>query len=343
MKTILKILAILIIAIIISLGGSYFYVSSNLNHSPNPDSSLTIHIEPNTTISGIIDQLNDNGALKPKWMYKLLIKISLSGRENQIDAGYYSFPEKMTNKEILRGLFSDKFLSTIRITYPEGISYKKFAEITAKKLNIDKNKFLRLCESDSILRAYKIPAENVEGYLKADTYEFFQNASALKVIDKLLKTGEKVWIERFAEESVRIGLTRHEALTLASIIEAESPVDEERPTVSGVYHNRLERGMLLQADPTVQYAIGEKRRLLYTDLTYNHPYNTYVYAGLPPGPINCPGETAIEAAVNPQKHNYLFFVAVGDGSGRHNFSRTLAEHNRYKSQFKRNVRNSNRD
>ena len=112
----------------------------------------------------------------------------------------------------------------------------------------------------------------------------------------------------------------------ASIVQAETGAIEEMPRIAGVYANRLTRGMRLEADPTVQYGLGIKRRLLYRDLDKPHAYNTYVHSGLPPGPINCPGREALVATLNPESHNYIFFVARGDGSGMHNFAITGAEH-----------------
>ena len=129
-----------------------------------------------------------------------------------------------------------------------------------------------------------------------------------------------------------MSFTPHQVLTLASIIEGEALLDEERPVIASLYHNRLKRGMKLQADPTIQYIIkGPPRRLLIKDLKIDSPYNTYIYKGLPPGPINNPGEASIRATIFPADTNYLYMVAVGDGS--HTFSRTLSEHNKAKEAF----------
>ena len=136
---------------------------------------------------------------------------------------------------------------------------------------------------------------------------------------------------------MEIGFTTHEILTLASIIEGETNIIEEMPRISGVYHNRLRRGMKLQADPTIQYLIpGEWRRVLFKDLEIDSPYNTYKYKGLPPGPINNPGKDAILAALYPEQNKYLYFVA--DGKGGHSFSKTFNEHSRKVIQYRKWVR-----
>lgn len=132
-------------------------------------------------------------------------------------------------------------------------------------------------------------------------------------------------------------MSRHQVVTLASIVEAETPVLEERPRVAGVYINRLEKGMLLQADPTVQYALNKFSRLTYSDLNYDSPYNTYRYAGLPPSPINSPSKSSIDAVLNYEKHNFIYFVAKGDGSGLHNFARTYEEHLKNVSLYRKNI------
>ena len=146
------------------------------------------------------------------------------------------------------------------------------------------------------------------------------------------------WIETFDEEASNLGRTRHEIITLASIIEKEAQSKSERPRISSVFHNRLKRGWRLQADPTVLYALGNPERLLTkADLDVDSPYNTYVYKGLPPGPIASPGIDSIIAALRPEETVYLYFVAVGDG--KHHFSKTLSEHNRMIRKIRRASRN----
>ena len=151
---------------------------------------------------------------------------------------------------------------------------------------------------------------NLEGYLLPETYQFERNVNVKQIINKLLNEGEKIWNSDNKDKVLSMGYSQYEILTLASIIEAETPNKIEYKKISGVYHNRLKIGMLLQADPTVQYALGSKKKLRRIDLDFNNPYNTYVYAGLPPGPINNPGKGAILAALNPEKHNFLYFVAI---------------------------------
>ena len=160
-----------------------------------------------------------------------------------------------------------------------------------------------------------------------DTYEFYWKESIPEIVKKLLDAQSQIWNEKFAVAAKQEGRTRNEILTLASIIEAEAPGNDDKLRISGVFYNRLKRNMPLQSDPTVLYALGlHKERVLYKDLDVDSPYNTYRNIGLPPGPINSPGVKSIEAALNPEIHDYLYFVAAGDGSGKINYSRTGQQH-----------------
>ena len=196
----------------------------------------------------------------------------------------------------------------------------------AQQLGIDSAEFIELAHKDSLLKHHQIKGNSLEGYLMPDTYNFYWKQNPHEIISKLLDVQLSFWNETCFEKAQKQSLSKHQILTLASIIEAEAIVDEERPIISGVYHNRLKKGMNLAADPTVQYALGKSKRLLYSDLKIDNPYNTYRFSGLPPGPINCPSRKSIQAAIQPSKHNYYFFVALGDGSGKHVFSETAIQH-----------------
>ena len=175
-------------------------------------------------------------------------------------------------------------------------------------------------------------------HIENPAYDFFYNSNVEKVANLLFETQEILWNSKFDESAKRMGWSKYEVLTLASIIEAETPLVTERTRISGVYHNRLRKKMRLQADPTVQYIVGGKDRLSYRDLKKVSPYNTYLYAGLPPGPINSPGESSIYAALNPEQNDYIYFVAFGDGTNRHQFARTLREHKAYSAKYRKNLR-----
>jgi UPF0755 protein len=163
----------------------------------------------------------------------------------------------------------------------------------------------------------------LEGYLFPDTYEFPKNVTAEQIIDRMLKRFDNVFTDDMKQRAEAINMSTDQIVTLASIIEKEARVPEERPVIAAVYYNRLKKKMLLQADATVQYALGQwKDKVLYEDLKVDSPYNTYKYQGLPIGPISNPGKASLEAAVSPEKVDYLFYVAKSDGSGAHTFTVT---------------------
>ncbi len=182
--------------------------------------------------------------------------------------------------------------------------------------------------------ALGVNAASLEGYLYPNTYSFFWGVSPREIIRTMVQEFYHHVGDSLRQRAAALGLTVHQALTLASIIEGEAVVDSERALIAAVYHNRLRQGILLQADPTIQYIVpGPPRRLRNRDLEIASPYNTYRYPGLPPGPVNNPGLVSIRAALYPAPVNYLYFVARGDGS--HVFSRTLEEHLRAKRDFDR--------
>jgi UPF0755 protein len=181
--------------------------------------------------------------------------------------------------------------------------------------------------------------EDVISVFIPDTYEFYWNTGAGKLYKRMLKEYRKFWTDERLQKSEAINLTKVEVSTLASIIEEEALKQDEMPRIAGVYINRLKRGIPLQADPTIKFAINDftVSRILYKHLDIDSPYNTYKYTGLPPGPIRCPSAEAVDAVLNAEKHDYLYFAAKADFSGYHNFSRTLSEHNRYANQYQKEL------
>jgi len=181
--------------------------------------------------------------------------------------------------------------------------------------------------------------EDVISVFIPETYEFYWNTGAGKLYNRMLREYRKFWSRERLQKSKEIGLTPIEISTLASIIDEEALKPEEKPRIAGVYLNRLKRGIPLQADPTIKFAINNFKvnRILFKHLETDSPYNTYKHTGLPPGPIGCPSVNGIDAVLNAEKHDYIYFAAKSDFSGYHNFSRTLSEHNRYANQYQREL------
>jgi UPF0755 protein len=181
--------------------------------------------------------------------------------------------------------------------------------------------------------------ENVISVFIPDTYNIFWNTNADRFYSRMLKEYRKFWNEDRVAKAMEVNLSPVEVATLASIVDDEVVKSDEKPKIAGVYLNRLRAGMPLQADPTIKFALNDFSiaRILTKHLQVNSPYNTYKYRGLPPGPIGCPTKEGIEAVLNAEKHEYYFFVAKADFSGYHNFSRTLAEHNRYAAEYQKEL------
>lgn len=314
------------------------YGNSKLSEVPSFSDTVTVFVPKHSSVNKIVDRFNQYKLLEPSWLFATYIKIKMKLDGKAIYAGNYDVLPSNTNEDIIGKLFTGGYAKTISVTIPEGLTDEEIASIFAQKLHLNAQKFLELTKSDSLLKAWDINSNSIVGYLLPETYEFYGDETEQMVIDKLLKYQLNYWTEDNLNKLKKLDLTKNEFLTLSSIVQAETPLKSEMPKVAGLYLNRLRIGMLLQADPTVQFALGMKKRLLKKDLLIDNPYNTYKYSGLPPGPINNPGKDAMNACLNPEKHNFLYMVAVGDSSGAHNFAVNIAGHERNVTKYK-NARN----
>ena len=308
-----------------------FYLTINYWPQTNIDSMKKVRIDHGTTLSTISDELNKKGLVSNKWVFEFLTKIK--GLEKSIKAGTFRLSNVHNNSEVMNNLV---FGSPDRkkITFLEGWNMNQVAKHLSKELDFNYSEVLKLLSNEEFIRDLQVNSSTLEGYLFPETYYFFEGVNKTSVIKRLVKEHKKFWNDANLLKADSLGFTPYEITTLASIIEGEAIYDSERSIISAVYHNRLKIGMKLQADPTVQYIIDDgPRRLLNKDLKIKSPYNTYIYQGLPPGPINSPGEQSLIAALSPQDNDYLYFVAKGDGY--HTFSRNEKEHERAKRAFQR--------
>lgn len=302
----------------------------NINFVGKNDSKI-ITIPQGSLLPQISKILVDSLILEDKFWFETAVKISQKAPE--LKAGTFRFEQGKTNQELIKTLVSGKQV-LVKITIPEGMSYKKIAKIFAKELGLNSEIFTSMCEDSTFLQGLEISQKNVEGYLLPETYFFPKGLTEKEAIEFLVEEHKKFWKQNHLDETLsqRLKLTKNEILTLASIIEGEAIIDSERTTISGVYVNRLEKGIKLQADPTIQYILPDApKRLLFKDLEIDSPYNTYLYKGLPPTPINNPGKNSILAALSPKKVPFIYFVATGDGG--HTFTKTLKEHLKAKAKF----------
>lgn len=255
----------------------------------------------------------------------------LRGDDRQVRSGRYRVPRGTGWGPLLDRLTEGR-VETVLLTIPEGFTLARMAPRLAQVTGLERAEAeARLMEKEEDER-FDVPGPGLEGYLFPDTYHFAPGVSLDSVLATMVDRYRAHWTAERVERARDLGMSEREVMTLASIIQAEARLEEEMPTISAVFHNRLRRGYLLQADPTVQYALGERRnRLLYADIesVADDPYNTYTQPGLPPGPIGAAGEDALDAALHPADVEYLYFVARPDGS--HVFTKSLEEHNRARS------------
>jgi UPF0755 protein len=293
----------------------------------------TVVIERGMGLSQIADRLASEEIIHSADQFTLVAR--LLGLGGRLQAGRYLLSAGSRPIDVIRRLSRGGVVSQM-VTVPEGLTIRQTAELLQRESGIDAARFETLANDPRRARRCGIPARSLEGYLFPDTYGLYWSMPAGEVIDILFSRFREIYTDEMDRRAEQLGLSRHQVVTLASMIEEEARVDEERPLISAVYHNRLREGMLLQCDPTVIYALGGKRTpLTRNDLQVDSPYNTYRHPGLPPGPISSPGLASIRAALYPADVDYLYFVARGDGS--HQFSQTSREHINAIHRIRRNL------
>jgi UPF0755 protein len=291
-----------------------------------------VEIAPGTGSRAIGKALVDAGVVRDEWTFRLAV--FLTGTQRELKAGEYRFTTPASAKDVARKLArGDVFLRPI--TFPEGLSLKEMASIYQSRGLGTSAAFLAAARNTSAVKALDPAARDLEGYLFPDTYNVPRKMRADALVHKMAQAFLRVYGETVQKEVEARGGNLREVVTLASIVEKEAAQPDERPIIAAVYQNRLRIGMGLQCDPTVIYALEKAGRytgnLTKADLKLDSPYNTYKYAGLPPGPIASPGRASLEAAARPASVDYLYFVSRNDGS--HVFATTLAEHNRNVKQW----------
>ena len=280
----------------------------------------------------VVTTLENSGIIRNRKMFDLAGRILKLTTKMQI--GMYHFRSGMSNKEILEDLRYGKTIEPVNVKIPEGLTATRVAKMFSHLLGIDSARYISLVHDTNFAQTLGIAAKSLEGYLMPNTYKLYWQADEEDIIRAQVQEFWYVVNDSLRVDAELSGKSINDFLTVASIIEKESSIDSERAIIAGVYYNRLQKQMRLEADPTVQYIIEDgPRRLHYTDLQRESEYNTYLHYGLPPGPINNPGKASILAAIYPQKSMFLFFVA--NGLGGHTFSRTYEEHQRAVRQFRK--------
>jgi len=291
--------------------------------TPPAGEPVRIAIPPGATLGAVADTLEAHGVIASAGRFRFYA--ALIGRDRAIKAGIYDLHLDRPVREVLDVLVSGR-AAFQRLVIPEGLMLSEVAAEVQRQLGLPAESVVSAAEDPRLIQRVTPGAASLEGYLYPSTYFVPLPATAHAVVAQMVDQFEQAWRPEWNARLDTLGMTRAQIVTLASIIEGEVRHDQDRAYVSSVYHNRLRAHWRLQADPTVIYALGRRRRLYERDYLYPSPYNTYLIDGLPPGPIGQPSAASIEAALYPADTDFFFLVARRDG--QHVFSRTLAEHRR---------------
>lgn len=316
-----RLIALLLVTLLVACGGE------------GEGDPVRVHVPRGASFSSVADSLDAHDIVTFSPLFRLYARAT--GAAGRVKPGTYAFRRKTDWRRVLADLDAGRVL-TARITIPEGWDARGIAPRVAEITGVDADSVLGAIADPERAETLGVPGPTLEGYLYPATYSFPVDPPLDTVLAEMVERYRMVWTNERRALADSIGMNEREVVTLASIVEKEARRAEEMPVIAAVYHNRLRIGYPLQADPTVQYALGVHReRLLYAaiDSAADNPYNTYRHPGLPPGPIASPSDRAIDATLRPAKNDYLYFVARPDGS--HIFTRSLEEHNRARAAVNR--------
>jgi UPF0755 protein len=319
--------AILLLVLICAAAGWWLYTTADRPYKGYEAAEQFVEIPQGSGSVSIAKRLADSGVVHDVNSFRVALWLSGAGR--RLQAGEYRFDQPMTPRQVVDKIArGDVYVHPI--TFPEGLTIRQMAALYESKGMGEAKAFIAAASHGELVRDIDPAARDLEGYLFPDTYALPRKATAEQLIARMVASFTKALTPDIVSAASERGLNVRQLVTLASIVEKETGAKEERPLVAAVYSNRLRIGMGLQCDPTVIYALERAGRydgnLHREDLQFDSPYNTYRYAGLPPGPIASPGRASLQAAASPASVEYLYFVSKNDGT--HAFASTLDEHNR---------------
>lgn len=313
------------LAAVAAIAGVFYMRSIGVNVSSEPGKKIEVVIPSGSTSQDIGKLLEEKGVIDSALGFR--VAAYLEGGAEDIQAGRYEIATGLSANDALAALIEDgPIVEFVSVTFPEGSWLTDFARILDENTHIDGNEFLDLVTKGKVKSKYRPPeVDTMEGLLFPSTYQIVESDDAASVARRLASEFEKQVDPLDFSAAEGLGVTPYEAITIASMIEAEASLDEERPMVARVIYNRIEEGMMLGIDATVQYAIGEhKEELTSTDLDVDSPYNTRRFTGIPPTPIGAPGRASLEAALQPADGPWLYYV-LNDCEGHHAFSESYDE------------------
>lgn len=331
-KTFLTFLGILVWVPLV-MGLVLYYLWAEVPYRGYPGPSIIVEV-PQGSVQEILTLLQEKGVLRKGSFGR--VYLALTRRAAKLQAGEYLFDEPLTAPQVFRKLVRGEILYH-RVTVPEGLRSGQIFNVFIKEGFGSEAEFQREFLNVSRISDLDPEAADLEGYLFPDTYALPRGTPAAKIVDQMVQSHRLLWGAEWLRAGREQGFNVRQIVTLASLIEKETGQGDERVLISSVFHNRLSEGMKLQCDPTIIYALVMRNRyrgvITRSDLRLDSRYNTYAYSGLPPGPIANPGREAIQAALFPERTEYLFFVSMNNG--RHTFSTTLREHNQAVDRYQR--------
>ena len=324
---------------LVGMAGFAYYVYNSV-FTPNTsfnNEEAHIYIPTGASFSDV------NNELRPllKNMISFEAVANRKGYPANVKAGHYIIKKGMSNNDIVNTIRSNNVPVFVKFNNQERL--ENLAGHLATQIEADSISLLNAMKDSKFLKDADLNLENALSIYVPNTYEVYWNTSAISFRDRMLKEYKTFWNTARIQKANDLGLSKEEVISLASIVQKETAKSDERPRVAGVYINRIKKGMRLQADPTIIFAKKLKdndfdqviKRVLYKDLEIESPYNTYIYTGVPPGPITMPDISSIDGVLNYEKHNYLYFVADVTNFGYHKFAKTLSQHNRNKQEYVR--------
>jgi UPF0755 protein len=320
-----KIAAIAVAVLVLLSGGAAVAYQRTIDPPGPPGEKVAVTIPMGSSTSRIAAILDEKGVVDSARAFRMYVRFKSAG---PFQAGDYTLAKREKFEEIVKVLSAGPEIVQDRLTIPEGLTVEQIAERVGKLPGRSAEKFLEIAQSGEVRSEFQPDDVNtLEGLIFPDTYMLDRTDDERAILQRMVATFDRVATEVGVPNAGEGGrVTPYEAIVIASLVEREARIDEDRGPIARVIYNRLERDMLLQIDATVLYALGEhKNRVLFKDLEVESPYNTYQVKGLPPTPIAAPGRAALEAAMNPPENDFLFYVVVGE-DGSHAFARTGAEH-----------------
>lgn len=314
--------------LLLLVGGAVAYVAYSAVMAPVVKNEQTVYIQiyPGDDVRRVEEVLTSVVDFKTTAAFAPLMKHYKY--ETRVKPGNYAIRPGDSMRDICLRLLSGN-QTPVKLVLPSVRTLDRLAGAVSKQIMIDSAAVMGLLTDVRFLDSLGYTSETIPCLFIPNTYEVYWTMSPKQFVTRMVKERNAFWTPARTAKAKALGLTPNEVITLASIVDEETVKNDEKPMVAQLYLNRLKRGMLLQADPTVKFALGEfeLRRILYVHLQTNSPYNTYKHAGLPPGPIRIPTISAIESVLNPANHSYLYMCAKEDFSGYHNFATTLTQHN----------------